>query len=110
MDEASGALAPVMTVMGREYTLVDPEESPPRWWVNAPEHTITLWGYPDMWKAIATVNQSDAYITLFGNGPTPEAALESLTAAYGQIDAQRVRMLDLIEGALGTAPGAEVAA
>jgi hypothetical protein len=87
-----------MTVLGREYTLI-PDSSPPQW-CDA-EFRVSVRGHDGMWRAQADASGGGVTVLLNGHGPTPEAALLALTEAYGAIETQRVRMVELVESACG---------
>lgn len=89
---------PTMTVLGREYRIIA-DSSPPHWCDAA--WSVSLIGYTGEWRAQAEAYGAGAMVRLDGAGPTPEAALMALTEAYGAIETQRVRMVELVEAACG---------
>lgn len=98
--EIARATAAWLTVLGRVYTLIE-GTSPPHYADAA--HYVSIQGYPGAWRAHASVYGPGACVMvgLSGDGPTPEDALVALTESYGAIETQRVRMVELVEAALG---------
>lgn len=94
------------TVLGREYVLHDPEESPPRWVHGAygtGEH-VTLWGYGDMWRACTQGVAGDATVSITATGATPEEAVLGLARALDDIAAAATRLAALVGRVIGGAP------
>ncbi len=87
-----------MVVHGRVYELI--ESSGPPHYVDG---YVSLRGYPGTWRAQVNVYSAGARVMMgvSNSGATPEEALAGLAVTLGEIETQRVRLMELVDVACG---------